>query len=160
MKEIELYLDRRYLEISEKDSEGPPMVFFFFRDKESRSGFPIGFSKPVAVHLMEAFHGNIQIPMDALTLIQELLSYGAITLAKVVIFKVEEGFFFTNLHFMVSGEEKIESVNTAVALAAAIRCRAPIITPQDLFIQAIENDYAKEVAEQFMDMEDEEGTNS
>lgn len=154
MKEVELYLDDHYIKLVGEDPEKPPRVLLFFRDKESQSGFPIVFDESSADILIEAVQGETEFPMNAFLLNQRFLSYGVIELVKAVIF-IQDGRFWTNLHFLANGEEKIECVNTCVALEAALRNQVPIMIPEDVFIQAIENPAAQKLAELLLEKRDE-----
>lgn len=155
MKEIELYLDMHYLETAEGELEQSPEVYFFFRDKVSQSGFPIVFKRPVAEILIEAAEGQREDPLSAFLLINKLISYGAIKLIKATICKFDEGRCWTNLHFLVNGEERVESVNTLTALEAATRSKVPIMIPEDVFLEAIESSLTKDAFALFQKKEDE-----
>lgn len=155
MKEVDLYVDEHYLEITKTDPEEPPQIIFLFRDKQSQAGFPMVFDKPLAEILIEAIKRKVELPMNAFRLNQRLLSYGVIKLVKAAIFKIQDNSFWMNLYFLVNGEKKIECVNTVVALEAALRNQAPITIPENIFLKAIENPEAQRLLELFEEKKDQ-----
>ncbi|MBU6500910.1 MAG: bifunctional nuclease family protein [Patescibacteria group bacterium] len=127
------------MKLSEKNSKIPPSIVFFLRDKETRSCFPVVFDETLAKILIDAVQGENQQPLNEFGLNQKLLSYGSIKVIKTVITEFKNDYFATNLHLMVNGEEKIESVFPVIALETVLRNDVPIVIPEDVFIEAIEN---------------------
>lgn len=153
-KEIELYLDNRFLELTSDDLEIPNRVLLFLRDKSSGSGFPVVFITPVAQIIFDAMTGREETPINAFILLERLLLHTSAKLLKAEIYDIKNDQFHTKLYFLINKKEIVEEVNTAVAFSMAIRAKAPIVIPEEIFIQAVDTTDAEQASNILQEAED------
>ena len=154
-KEIELYLDKRFLEIVQNNSEEQSSVLFFLRDKVSDSGFPLVFAKPFAQVILEAVTKVKRVPADTFTFIHQLILHASVTVIKMVIFDIKDDQFYTRLHFLVNKKEFVEEVNTTLALNVALYAKVPILISEELFIKIVDTENAEHASDLLQQAEDE-----
>ena len=140
MIEIEVYLHNHFLKVIPNDPERQTKILLFLRDKQSGSAFPIAFQEEIAAMVLNATSTREDLSLDGFTLIQRIIEFsrGTVKLAKATIYEIKNDQFLARLHFLVDGEEKIERVDTSVALGAALRAGAPITVSEEVFIEAIQ----------------------
>lgn len=106
--------------------------------------------------MLDAVLGKEDIPINAFNLLQKLILYASIKVKKAVIYDLSDNQFHTKLHFLINKKEVIEEVNTAVALDVAFRAKAPVVIPEEIFIQAVENPSAEQASDLLQEAEDAE----
>lgn len=153
-KEIELYLDNRFLGLESNNPEVPNRISLFLRDKSSGSGFPVVFGESVAQIVLDAAMGKEDTPINAFVLLQRIFLYTSAKLRKAEIYDIKNDQFYTKLYFLINKKEVVEEVNTAVAFGTAIRSKAPIVISEQLFIRLVETSDAEEASNLLQDMED------
>ena len=154
-KEVELYLDNRFLEIVPNNPEELSSVLFFLREKSSGSGFPIFFKKHFAQVILDSITKRKQVPADAYTFIHQLILHASIKVTKMIIFEIKDDQFHTRLYFLINKKEFVAEVNNVLALSVALYAKVPILISEKLFIEIADTEYAEDASNMLQQAEDE-----